>query len=73
MIEGNDRRKEGSKHSEIHSSLVMRTPTILVWLSWEISQTKREVGFLVLFFYTENLSCSKSAYGVFFCQSACKM
>lgn len=49
MMEGNDRGKEGLKHSEIHSSLVVSTPTILVCPSWEISLFKEEgaMGFLV--------------------------
>lgn len=47
MMEGNDRGKAGSKHSEIHSSLFISTPTILVCLTWEISLLQEgEMGFL---------------------------
>lgn len=46
MLEGTDRGKEGSKHSEIHSSLFVSTPTIHVFHSWEIFFSQEEdMGF----------------------------
>lgn len=65
MMEGNDRGKEGSRHSEIHSSLFVSTPTILVCLSWEISllEAEGEMGFLVFFTMKTYLALNLSKMG----------
>lgn len=74
MMEGNNRRKEGSKHSEIHSSVVVYTPTIPVSLSQEISLRGEETGFclstmktyLALNLYMMGFSKSCLLFGQYF-------